>query len=95
MERRAQWINKKATIKEILESHGWKEANGVCVPISEEANEVENDFVFLTTGPRQKGEPTICTFQSLVGSLLGLRDVHVRISALQIARPRGALINSL
>ena len=54
----------------MFESHGLKEANGVRAPISEEANEVENDPVLLITVPRQRGEPTIRDFQSLVGSLL-------------------------
>ena len=54
----------------MLESHGLKETNGVRAPISEEANEVENDPVLLTTVPKQRGKPTIRDFQSLVGSLL-------------------------
>uniref|UniRef100_A0AAV1U0S4 Uncharacterized protein n=1 Tax=Peronospora matthiolae TaxID=2874970 RepID=A0AAV1U0S4_9STRA len=63
-------VDQQATIEEMLESHGLKEANGVRAPISEEANEVEKDPVLLTTVPRQRGERTIRNFQSLVGSLL-------------------------
>ena len=63
-------MDQQETIEEMLESHGLKEANGVRAPISEEANEVENDPVLLTTVPRQRGEPTIRDFQSPVGSLL-------------------------
>uniref|UniRef100_A0AAV1UFG5 Reverse transcriptase n=1 Tax=Peronospora matthiolae TaxID=2874970 RepID=A0AAV1UFG5_9STRA len=63
-------VDQQATIKEMLETHGLKEASGVRAPISEESNEVEKDPVLLTNVPRQRGEPTIRDFQSLVGSLL-------------------------
>ena len=63
-------VDQQATIEEMLEIHGLKEANGVRAPISEEANEVGNDLVLLTTVPKQRGEPKILEFQSIVGSLL-------------------------
>ena len=78
----------------MLENHGLMEANGARAPIGEEANEVEKYLEFLITVLRQRGEPTIRDFQSLVGSY-GLLDVHVRTSALQCTRPRGAPTNLL
>ena len=63
-------VDQQATIEEMLENHGLMEANGVRVPIDEEANEVEKDPVLLKMVPRQRGQPTIRDFQSLVGSLL-------------------------
>lgn len=63
-------VAQKETIEEMLDNHGLMEANGVRAPIGEEANEEEKSPVLLTTVPRQRGEPTIHDFQSLVGSLL-------------------------
>ena len=63
-------MDQQATTKEMLDNHGLMEANGVRVPIGEEANGVEKEPMLLTKVPRRRGEPTIRNFQSLVGSLL-------------------------
>lgn len=63
-------LDQQAAIEELLEQFGLADANGVKTPINEEANDAEPQELQMLPSVSAKGEPTIRSFQSLVGSLL-------------------------
>ena len=81
-------LYQEEALGDLLRANGLAEAISTRSPIGDDCYDAQSDDVELLRSSSTGSGPTVCDFQSLVGSCSGLRDVHGPTSHSQHTRLR-------